>query len=99
MSDKTTAKKAMFASVAILHVWGCMIVYAVTFGDKDSGVLSDILGHICFGIGMTLAALVGDKGLQSFIASRYGMERTEATTTTITTAPTTAAESKGDIVL
>lgn len=83
----------MLWSVIVLHVWGTWIVWSMTAGDRDSENLARIFESICFGIGLTLGVLAGDKGIQTLIAARFG-QTIEETTTTIKTAQ--APEQEGE---
>ncbi|MEE7442661.1 hypothetical protein [Methylobacterium oryzae] len=100
MTDRQTGRTAMKFSVVALHIWGSMIVYSATFGDRsaeDIDALAALLNPIGWGIAACLVILSGDKQLQNLIAARFGIQRVEETTTkTVQTAP--AVESKGESV-
>ncbi len=78
-------------SVAALHVWASMIVYAVTIKGIDNDTISNLWDGLMWAIPATLFVLVGDKGAQNLIAARFGMQRVEEITTKTVQ---TTAESK-----
>lgn len=97
--DKQRGRTAMLWSVAILHVWGSMIVWRIANGGEVSEATARIFEAICFGIFLTLAVIAGDKGLQAaitaWISARFGAGIEHKETTTTETVLTTA-ESKGE---
>lgn len=78
----TIGRRAMIGSLVIAHIWGSMLVYSVTFGDRDSLIISGMFEAVGFMIFSTLGILVGGKAWKDFAPMRWGSGSTVTRTET-----------------
>lgn len=68
----TIGRHAMIGSLVMAHIWGSMLVYSVTFGGRDSLIISGMFEAVGFMIFSTLGILVGGKAWKDFAPMRWG---------------------------
>lgn len=89
--DNRAGRNAMFVSVAILHIWGFLLVLAAKDGQANS-IIAQMFDAVCFGIFLNLLVLAGYTNILDFVARRFGVNVTEEVVKTTTVAKPTESE-------